>query len=418
MVNSKVKTEIINIGDEILIGQIVNTNAAWMADQLNLNGFSVVHMATIADTKEAIIQALRQASVRADVVLLTGGLGPTKDDITKQTLAEYFGTNLITHKKILQEVKDFFASRGQSLTPTNRRQADIPANCIPLSNPYGTAPGMWFEERGKIYASMPGVPIEMKNLLSREIIPRLREKYQTEHLVHQTIMTHGLGESHLSDNIREWEEQLPNHIKLAYLPRPGIVRLRLSAVGNDKTKLKQEINQAIHDLQAYIPDLIYGYDDITLEEVTGQLLSRQKKTVATAESCTGGAIAARITRIPGSSAYFRGSVVAYANDVKEKQLGVPPSSLKNHGAVSQPVVEAMAEGVRNRFKTDYALATSGIAGPEGGTKEKPVGMVWIAVSSGAQTVAREFHFGNNRERNTELSVLSALNMLRKELIGD
>ena len=418
MVKSKIKTEIINIGDEILIGQIVNTNAAWMADQLNLNGFSVVHMTTIADVREAIIEALKQASARADVILLTGGLGPTKDDITKQTLADYFNTNLITHKKTLQEVEDFFASRGQTLTATNRRQADIPANCTPLSNPYGTAPGMWFEKQEKIYASMPGVPIEMRHLISREIIPRLREKYRPGHLYHKTIMTHGLGESHLSDKIREWEEQLPNHIKLAYLPRPGIVRLRLSAVGDDRTKLKQEVDQAIHELQSYIPDLIYGYDDVSLEEVTGKLLTQHKKTVATAESCTGGAIAARITRIPGSSAYFRGSVVAYANDIKEKQLGVPASAITKHGAVSQPVVEAMADGVRNRFKTDYAIATSGVAGPEGGTKEKPVGMVWVAVSTPARTVARVFHFGNNRERNNELSVLSGLNMLRKELIGD
>ncbi|MCF8339069.1 MAG: CinA family nicotinamide mononucleotide deamidase-related protein, partial [Bacteroidales bacterium] len=349
---------------------------------------------------------------------LTGGLGPTKDDITKQTLADYFNTDLITHKKTLQEVEDFFASRGQTLTATNRRQADIPANCTPLSNPYGTAPGMWFEKQEKIYASMPGVPIEMRHLISREIIPRLREKYRPGHLYHKTIMTHGLGESHLSDKIREWEEQLPNHIKLAYLPRPGIVRLRLSAVGDDRTKLKQEVDQAIHELQSYIPDLIYGYDDVSLEEVTGKLLTQHKKTVATAESCTGGAIAARITRIPGSSAYFRGSVVAYANDIKEKQLGVLASVITKHGAVSQPVVEAMADGVRNRFKTDYAIATSGVAGPEGGTKEKPVGMVWIAVSSPARTVARAFHFGNNRERNNELSVLSGLNMLRKELIGD
>lgn len=418
MVKSKIKTEIINIGDEILIGQIVNTNAAWMADQLNLNGFSVVHMTTISDNREAIIEALKQASARADVILLTGGLGPTKDDITKQTLADYFNTNLITHKKTLQEVEDFFASRGQILTATNRRQADIPANCTPLSNPYGTAPGMWFEEQEKIYASMPGVPIEMKHLISREIIPRLREKYRPGHLYHKTIMTHGLGESHLSDKIREWEEQLPNHIKPAYLPRPGIVRLRLSAVGDDRSKLKHEVDQAIRELQSYIPDLIYGYDDVTLEEVTGNLLTQHKKTVATAESCTGGAIAARITRISGSSAYFRGSVVAYANDIKEKQLGVPASAITNHGAVSQPVVEAMAEGVRNRFKTDYAIATSGVAGPEGGTKEKPVGMVWIAVSTPARTVARVFHFGNNRERNNTLSVLSGLNMLRKELIGD
>jgi len=416
MVKSKTSVEIINIGDEILIGQIINSNAAWMAEQLNLNGFSVVHMTTISDTSEAIGEALNQAAMRADIILLTGGLGPTKDDITKQTLADYFNTDLITDQNVLKEVEDFFASRNQPLTDTNRRQAEIPSNCTPLSNPYGTAPGMWFETNGKVYASMPGVPVEMKNLMSNEIIPRLKKKYKPGYLVHKTVMTHGMGESHLSDKIRDWEEDLPHHIKLAYLPRPGIVRLRLSAAGSDKKQLQHDINHAVQQLHFRIPDLIFGYDDITLEEVVGDLLRKSEKTVSTAESCTGGAIAARITRIAGSSDYFRGSLVAYSNDVKEQQLEVNPDSIKNYGAVSEQVVKQMAEGAQKKFQTDCSIATSGVAGPGGGTKEKPVGTVWIAVATSKGAKAKRFQFGNNRERNTERSVLSGLNMLRKELL--
>lgn len=416
MVKSKTSTEIINIGDEILIGQIVNTNGSWMAEQLNLSGFSVVHMTTISDTAEAISEALNQAAMRADIIILTGGLGPTKDDITKQTLADYFQADLVRDPTVLEKIEAFFASRKQTLTETNRKQADIPSNCTPLSNPYGTAPGMWFEENGKIYASMPGVPVEMKHLMSQEIIPRLKEKFQPGHIIHKTIMTHGLGESHLSDKIKEWEENLPSHIKIAYLPRPGIVRLRLSAAGHDKKQLENDVSEAVRQLASLIPELVFGYDDITLEEVVGQLLKSKEKSIATAESCTGGAIAARITRISGSSSYFLGSVVAYANDIKENHLGVEKQSLNDYGAVSKPVVKQMAEWIKRKFNTDYSVATSGIAGPTGGTKEKPVGTVWIAVATPEETVARVFHFGSNRQRNTELSVLSALNMLRKELL--
>lgn len=418
MVRSNIKTEIINIGDEILIGQIVNTNASWMAQQLNLSGFSVVHMTAISDTRQAILDALRQASERADIILITGGLGPTKDDITKQILADFFNVPLVPNEKVLEEVRAFFAARGQTLTDTNRRQAEVPENCTALSNPYGTAPGMWIADNGKVYASMPGVPIEMKHLMSDEIIPRLRATYQPGHIVHKTVMTHGMGESHLSDRIRKWEESLPSHIQLAYLPRAGIVRMRLSAAGSDQTALEQDIRKAIDDLKGYIPELIFGYDDITLEEVIGQLLKKRGATVATAESCTGGAIAARITRIAGSSAYFRGSIVAYANDVKEQRLGVSAELLQRYGAVSQHVVEQMARGAREEIKADYAIATSGIAGPEGGSAEKPVGTIWIAVASPEKTVSQKFQFGAERSRNNERSVLSGLNMLRKVLLED
>lgn len=418
MVKSSIKTEIINIGDEILIGQIVNTNASWMAQQLNMNGLSVVHLTTISDTRQAILNALRQATDRADVVLLTGGLGPTKDDITKQTLADYFDVPLVTNKKVLEEVRSFFASRGQSLSETNRRQAEVPENSTAISNLYGTAPGMWIEHEGKVYASLPGVPVEMKHLMSNEIIPRLRKKYQPGLIIHRTIMTHGMGESHLSDHIRQWEESLPSHIQLAYLPRAGIVRMRLSAAGTEKAALERDIHKAIDDLKGYIPELIFGYDDITLEEVIGRLLHKRGQTLATAESCTGGAIAARITRIAGSSLYFRGSIVAYANDVKEQRLGVAAESLKNHGAVSQQVVEQMARGAREAIHTDYAIATSGVAGPEGGRDEKPVGTIWIAVATPEKTVSQKFQFGKDRIRNTERSVLSGLNMLRRILPED
>lgn len=415
MVKSNIKAAVITIGDEILIGQIVNTNASWLGQQMNLAGYSVVHMATVPDQREEIVSELNKAIKYAEIVIITGGLGPTKDDITKHTLAEYFGRTLEEDPDTLQQVTSFFAARGMELTETNRRQALVPEGAVVLKNDNGTAPGMLFEDNGKVVVSLPGVPLEMKHLMTEQVIPYLKTKYKGQYIYHKTVMTHGMGESHLSDLIQGWEESLPSHIKLAYLPRPGIVRLRLSAAGDTFNQIRIDVNKQVQRLVRLIPDLIFGYDDITLEEVIGSMLTRKSKTVATAESCTGGSIAARITSVAGSSAYFKGSVVAYDNHVKYNVLGVSEEALEKYGAVSEEVAKQMAAGAKKLLSIDYAIATTGIAGPEGGTKEKPVGTVWIAVASHDEVKAQRFQFGHQRSRNTERSVLSALNMLRLKL---
>ena len=410
------KAEIINIGDELLIGQVVNTNASWMAEQLTKAGFSVVQITTIADDAAAIKASLDEAFQRADVVLLSGGLGPTKDDITKKTLAEYFNARMIFHEPTFEQVKKIFAARNFPVTEINRQQALIPDRCIPLFNKNGTAPGMWFEKEGKVAVSMPGVPFEMKAMVEEQVIPKLLRHFQLGHIVFQTVMTTGMPESMLAEKIKTWEENLPAHIHLAYLPQPGIVRLRLTAKGTDKEKLTTEINTEVAKLQKIIPEIIYGYNDVLLEEVTGNLLRKKGKTVATAESCTGGYIAHLITSIAGSSDYFEGAVVSYANRIKTDLLGVQPETLEKYGAVSREVVLEMAEGARQRLKTDYSIAVSGIAGPSGGTEEKPVGTVWIAVSGAEGSEAQRFLFGEHRGRNIRRSALAALNMLRLRLL--
>lgn len=411
------KAEIISIGDELLIGQVVNTNASWMANELKLAGIQVVHIVAIADDPDAITNALSQAADRAELILLTGGLGPTKDDITKQVLADYFGGRIVFHEPTFEHIKSLFSSRNFKLTAVNKQQAEIPDNCSILFNHNGTAPGMWFEKDGKIFVSMPGVPFEMKPMLSDQLIPKLKEKFQLPYIYHKTIMTQGIGESWLAEKIADWADGLPGNIKLAYLPQPGMVRLRLSASGTNKTQLEEEVNSCCRKLHAYIPEAIFGYDDISLEEVIGKLLLKAGQTLATAESCTGGYIAHLITSIAGSSNYFEGSIISYSNQVKSKILDVPKDVLEEKGAVSQEVVEAMATGARQELKTDFALATSGIAGPDGGTEEKPVGTVWIALAGPKGIQSKLFHFGEHRGRNIRKSALAALNMLRLELLA-
>ncbi len=410
------KAEIINIGDELLIGQVVNTNASWMAAQLSKAGIRVIQTTTIADDDKAIKTALDQAFERADIVLISGGLGPTKDDITKKSLTEYFGAKLVFHEPTFEQVKKILAARKFPVTEINRQQAMIPDNCTPLFNKNGTAPGMWFEKKGKIAVSMPGVPFEMKAMMEEQVIPKLTRHFKLGIILHKTVMTTGLPESMLAEKIKTWEENLPAHIRLAYLPQPGIVRLRLSARGNDGDRLRAEIEEQVKKLQQLIPEIIYGYDDITLEEAVGQLLREKGKTVSTAESCTGGYIAHLITSVSGSSDYFEGSVVSYSNRVKTGLLGVKPATLEAYGAVSREVVVEMAEGARQKLKTDFALAVSGIAGPTGGTEEKPVGTVWIALAGPEGTQAQLFHFGEHRGRNIRRSALAALNMLRLQLV--
>ncbi len=410
------KAEIINIGDELLIGQVVNTNASWMAAQLSKAGIRVVQTTTIADDDGAIKTALDQAFERDDIVLISGGLGPTKDDITKKSLTEYFGARLVFHEPTFEQVKKIFAARKFPVSEINRQQAMIPDKCTPLFNKNGTAPGMWFEKEGKIAVSMPGVPFEMKAMMEEQVIPKLTRHFKLGTILHKTVMTTGMPESMLAEKIKTWEENLPAHIKLAYLPQPGIVRLRLSAKGKDGDRLRAEIEEQVKKLQQLIPEIIYGYDDITLEEAVGQLLREKGKTVSTAESCTGGYIAHLITSISGSSDYFEGAVVSYSNRVKTELLEVKPVTLEAHGAVSREVVVEMAEGARKKLKTDFALAVSGIAGPTGGTEEKPVGTVWIALAGPEGTEAQLFHFGEHRGRNIRRSALAALNMLRLKLV--
>lgn len=413
--------EIINIGDELLIGQVTNTNASWMAEQLNLSGFRVHQFTVVSDSREHILEALALAERRAGIVLVSGGIGPTKDDITKQTLCEFFDTRLAFNQEAYNDIEEMFARRGWAVTELNRRQAELPESCTGIPNPLGTARGMWFEKERPgsgitVFVSMPGVPFEMKAMMTDHIIPRLKEKFHTPFIYHKTLLTQGLGESFLAELIEPWEDALPSHIKLAYLPQPGIVRLRLTGTGPDEDKLRREVDGEIEKLRAFVPDNVYGYDDETLELVTGRLLKERGATLATAESCTGGTIASMVTAIPGSSAWFRGSVVAYHNDIKVKALGVKPETLAMHGAVSREVVTEMALGARALFGVDYAVATSGIAGPDGGTGQKPVGTTWIAIAGPAGVTAEHHLFGNDRGRNIRRTSLQALNLLRKKIL--
>lgn len=407
--------EIITIGDELLIGQVIDTNSAWMAEQLNMAGIRVHQITSISDNQEHILKTLKEASERVQLILITGGLGPTKDDITKQTLCKYFNTSLIFSEEAYKNVENLFYHRGVAVTEKNRLQAMVPANCQVITNRNGTAPGMWFEKNGCIYVSMPGVPFEMKAIMEQEIIPRLLNKLN-QVIIHRTILTEGVGESHLASIIEPWEDSLPAFINLAYLPQPGMVRLRLTAYGTNREQLQTAINNAEKELYPYAGKYIFGFDNDTLESVVGQLLVSKGMTLATAESCTGGNIAQLITSIAGSSDYFKGSVVAYSNEIKEKLLGVPQQTLIDHGAVSEETVIAMATGVRASFSTDYAIAVSGIAGPGGGTDEKPVGTTWIAITTPTETIARKFLFGDHRGRNIQKASKAALNMLRGKLI--
>jgi len=415
-------TEIISIGNELLIGQVVNTNSSWMAEQLNLAGFRVKRITAIADDQGDILQALHEAESRADIVLITGGLGPTKDDITKAAICKYFATRLVFNQEAFESIEQLFSKRGYKVTDLNRKQAEIPEASTPLPNQNGTAPGIWIEKvrfgekKKTVFVFMPGVPFEMHSMFAESIIPKLKEKFKTPFIIHKTVLTQGIGESFLSDILEYWEAGLPENITLAYLPQPGIVRLRLSGIGENEDEVRDQIIKEIGKLEKLIPDYIFGYDEDKLEEIIGELLKYKKQTIATAESCTGGYIAHLITSIPGSSLYYKGSIVAYANDIKETGLHVSHDSLLQHGAVSEQVVLEMASAIREQFGTDYAIATSGISGPDGGTKDKPVGTAWIAIATPHKVFAKHYLFGENRERNIRRTALQALNLLRKEIL--
>lgn len=418
---SKGEVEIITIGDEILIGQIVDTNSAFIAQLLNMNGLSVKQISSVSDDRKHILKALDEAKERADIILITGGLGPTKDDITKKTLCEYFNTTMRFDDEAFADVTAIFATYGKEVTPVNRLQAEVPAICEVIRNKNGTAPGMWFSVEGKIFVSMPGVPYEMKAMMKEQVVPKLKSLLRLPFILHKTVLTQGIGESTLSELISGWEDSLAkDNIKLAYLPSPGMVRLRLSTKGNDEQELSEAVERKIGELKILIPEYIYGYETYgeekeTLEMMVGKLLKEKRKTVSTAESCTGGYISHLITKVPGSSAYYTGSVISYAYSIKESELGVPHEVIEKHGAVSQPVVEQMAKAIREKYKTDYSVSASGIAGPDGGTADKPVGTVWIAVATPDKMISEKFLFGNNRERNIQKTANAALNMLKKEL---
>ncbi len=407
--------EIITIGEELLIGQVIDTNAAWIAAEMNKEGFSVSRKTTISDHPGAIKAVVQNAFNQASVVIMTGGLGPTRDDTTKNALCQLFDTHLIENKVVLKQIKAFLRERKASLNNANKDQAKVPEKAKILTNPNGTASGLWLEEGGKIVISLPGVPHEMKYLIQKEVIPRLKDQFNLPFVLHKTILTQGLFEAQLSELLNNFEDELPENVKLAYLPSPSYMRLRLSARGDQKEEVYKQLQEQLHRIEVIIRDFIIGYDHDTLEALIGYQLKKQGQTLATAESCTGGNIARLITSVPGSSNYFKGSIVAYSNPIKKELLKVSESNLKQHGAVSQQVVEQMAIGARILMQTDYAISTSGIAGPEGGTSEKPVGTVWIAVAYKNGVNSKKFHFGKDRERNIIRSSYYALNMLKKTI---
>ncbi len=403
--------EIITIGDEILIGQIVDTNSAWMAKQLNLAGISVKQITSISDDEQHILDALAQAEQIADIILITGGLGPTKDDITKKTLAKYFNMGFRRDEAALEMVRQIFEKFKRPLIDVNIQQADVPDGCEVIVNKNGTAPCMWFERNNKIFVSMPGVPFEMMYLMDDEILPRLKHRFKLPAIVHKTILTANIGESFLAKEIEAIEDALPVHIKLAYLPKLGQVRLRLSAKGDDEGKLKAEVEGFAQQIMAKVEKFVVIDEDIPLEKAILNFMDARGLTLSTAESCTGGYIAHLITQHPGCSSVYWGGAVTYAYELKESILGVKQETLATFGAVSEETVREMSEGAIKHFKTDYALAVSGIAGPDGGTADKPVGTVWISVSSKDKTVAKLFNFSNKRLQNIERSAAAALTML-------
>jgi nicotinamide-nucleotide amidase len=411
------KAEIITIGDELLIGQTIDTNSAWMGAELSAIGFEIIQITSISDKKDRIISTLKGKVGRSDVVLITGGLGPTSDDITKPTLCEFFETKLVFDEEVFRGIEKMMLRRNFQMNENNRRQAEVPESCRVLSNSTGTAPGMWFEKGGTIFISMPGVPYEMKHIMTEHVIPELKNRFTSQYIIHKNIMTYGTFEAKLAEILSDFETGLPDNIKLAYLPSLGVIKLRLTGMGSDRLNLSKAIEDQVSKLYNIIPDLIYGENEESLEMVIGRLLKGKGQSVCSAESCTGGEISHLITSVPGSSAYFKGSVIAYDNLIKSQLLGVPEETITKYGAVSAETVEMMAVGARELFKTDFAVATSGIAGPDGGTVDKPVGIVWIGVSSRNRTIVEKRTFGNDRVINIRRFSFAALNLLRKQIIN-
>jgi nicotinamide-nucleotide amidase len=413
-----VRAEIITIGDEILYGQILDTNTQWISLELDKLGIKTIRKSSVGDQASEITQILNEAAERADLVFITGGLGPTKDDLTKKVLADYFDCGLAMHPEALQDVTDFFAKRGRELSDINRDQALLPTKAQFVPNKQGTAPCMWFEEKGVVWVSMPGVPFEMKAIMETEVLPRVTKHFKTPVIFHKVIKTVGIGESYLSDLIQDWELALPEHIKLAYLPSLGIVKLRLTAFGEDLPTLSVDVETVLAQVMPLISSYVFGYEKEELAEVVGALLRKEKASLGLAESCTGGHLAHQFTQISGSSDYFKGCIVSYANEVKMDQLGVSSSILSEFGAVSEACITAMAEGARMVLGSTYSLATSGIAGPNGGSTEKPVGTIWIALAHPGGVITRKLQLAGTRIQNIHMTSLAAINLLRRFLLHD
>lgn len=412
-----ITAEIITIGDEILFGQITDTNTQWIGAELSAIGVRTIRKSSVGDNKFDILRILAEAEQRANIVIMTGGLGPTKDDITKTTLCEYFNTTLAINEEALVFVTEFFRKRGREITDINKGQAALPLNATYVPNTRGTAPGMWFQERNTIFVSLPGVPHEMRGLMTDEIIPRIKASFELPVIYHKMIKTIGIGESYLAERIEDWEDALPSHIKLAYLPSMGMVKLRLTATGTNVHILEKEVQEQVIKVLPLLSSFVFGYDSDEFEEVVAELLKKSGHTLSAAESCTGGYVSHLITKVPGSSAYFEGAVVSYSNEAKMHTLDVQEQTLLAHGAVSEATIREMAEGVRKRFQTTFGLATSGIAGPDGGTPDKPVGTVWIALATDQQTITKKLTLGGTREQNIHQAAITLLNVLRKVLLN-
>jgi nicotinamide-nucleotide amidase len=408
--------EIITIGDEILIGQVVDTNSAYLATELNKLGISVIQITSVPDIRESILKALDDASNRAELIITTGGLGPTNDDITKKTLAEYFNTRLVENPAVVEQIRSLLAIRGVKMNDRNRKQAEVPDHCELLHNSAGTAQGMWFIREGVNFISLPGVPFEMKAIFQEEMAHRLKDRFVLSGIHHITILTHGVPESEMANLIHDWEEALPGELKLAYLPSPGILRLRITGkTAGSLEELVFTMEAQKRKLEEIIGRHIFGYNEDSLERIVGTILKENGFTLSLAESCTGGAISHMITSVPGSSAYYKGGIVAYSNEIKTNELNVSPYTLMINGAVSQAVVEQMAEGIRTRYNSDFSMAVSGVAGPTGGSAEKPVGTIWIAVASKKRVVSRVYNMGEDRGRNIQKAAVAGLFALYNEI---
>jgi nicotinamide-nucleotide amidase len=413
----KIFASIITIGDELLIGQVIDTNSAFISQELNKIGVWVKRRVAVGDSKEEIQRALDEESRDSNIIIMTGGLGPTADDITKPVLAEYFGGKLVMNEEVRKHVVYLFEQVfRRPMIERNLKQAEVPDVCTVLPNARGTAPGMWFEKAGKVFVSLPGVPHEMKGLITTEVLPRLQQRFTMPFIAHRTMLTAGVGESFLAETIQHWEEKLPAHLKLAYLPNYGMVRLRITGWSTDKVQLEQELDTKFATLKKLVQEWLVIDEDASLPMALSKLLRSKNKTMATAESCTGGYIAHLITAIPGASNIYKGSIISYDNEVKINQLQVSPIILQKVGAVSEEVVTEMAAGVLAKLNVDFAVAVSGIMGPDGGSPEKPVGTVWIAAGDKHKLVTQKFQFRFDRDRNIEMTSTQALNLLRKFIV--
>lgn len=410
------KAEIITIGDELLIGQTIDTNSAWIGAELSQAGFDICRKISIHDKREDILDAVSEAVSKYDIVLITGGLGPTSDDITKQTLCDIFDGTLVVNTTVLSMINEMMLRRGIPMNEINRKQAEVPDSCRVLYNKMGTAPGMWFEKEGTIFISMPGVPYEMKYIMNEHVLPELKKRFHSQVVIHRNIMTYGTSESRLAEILTGFEKSLPAEIKLAYLPSYGIIKLRLTGTGQSKELIENIVNEQVVKLYSIIPQFIYSEIDEQIENYIANLLKERKLTICTAESCTGGKIAQMLTSIPGSSQYYKGSVIAYDNGIKTSFLNVPEEMMADYGAVSEQVAATMAIEVRKKFYTDYSVATSGIAGPEGGSEFKPVGTVYIAVSSDNGVITERYVFSKDRISNINRFSIASLNLLRKQIL--